>query len=120
MLLDAADEIGAAVIIATHDPLIAARLPDQWDDARRPAAHPPHRPIDGPRHDHPVAAGAAAPPTRAARSARPPGSPSPSRCWPAWARSWHLPGHHDRPGRAQRGRRLAGRRCSPAPQHGRH
>ena len=30
ILLDAAVSIGAAVIIATHDPAIAARLPDQW------------------------------------------------------------------------------------------
>jgi ABC-type lipoprotein export system ATPase subunit len=30
IVLDAADSIGAAVIIATHDPAIAARLPDQW------------------------------------------------------------------------------------------
>jgi putative ABC transport system ATP-binding protein len=30
ILLDAAVSTGAAVIIATHDPAIAARLPDQW------------------------------------------------------------------------------------------
>ena len=30
VLLDSAVSIGAAVIIATHDPAIAARLPDQW------------------------------------------------------------------------------------------
>ena len=30
ILLDAAVSIGAAVIIATHDPAIAGRLPDQW------------------------------------------------------------------------------------------
>jgi putative ABC transport system ATP-binding protein len=30
VLLDTAFAIGAAVIISTHDPLIAARLPDRW------------------------------------------------------------------------------------------
>jgi putative ABC transport system ATP-binding protein len=30
IMLDAAMSIGAAVIIATHDPAIAARLPNQW------------------------------------------------------------------------------------------
>jgi putative ABC transport system ATP-binding protein len=30
ILLDAAMSAGAAVVIATHDPAIAARLPDQW------------------------------------------------------------------------------------------
>ena len=30
VLLDTAISIGAAVIIATHDPAVAARLPDQW------------------------------------------------------------------------------------------
>lgn len=30
IVLDAAASIGAAVVIATHDPAIAARLPDRW------------------------------------------------------------------------------------------
>jgi ABC-type lipoprotein export system ATPase subunit len=30
VLLDTASSIGAAVIIATHDPAVAARLPDRW------------------------------------------------------------------------------------------
>lgn len=30
VLLDTANAIGAAVIIATHDPIVAARLPDRW------------------------------------------------------------------------------------------
>ena len=46
VLLDAAISIGAAVIIATHDPAVAARLPDHWVDARRTAATPNPPPID--------------------------------------------------------------------------
>ena len=30
VLLDTAMSIGAAVIVSTHDPVVAARLPDQW------------------------------------------------------------------------------------------
>jgi putative ABC transport system ATP-binding protein len=30
VLLQATQELGAALIVSTHDPLVAARLPDQW------------------------------------------------------------------------------------------
>jgi ABC-type lipoprotein export system ATPase subunit len=30
VLLQAADELGAGLMVATHDPVIAARLPEQW------------------------------------------------------------------------------------------
>jgi putative ABC transport system ATP-binding protein len=31
VLLDAADETGAALVVTTHDPDIGARLTDQWE-----------------------------------------------------------------------------------------
>jgi putative ABC transport system ATP-binding protein len=30
VLLQAADELGAGLLVATHDPVIAARLPEKW------------------------------------------------------------------------------------------
>ena len=30
VLLQAADELGAGLVVSTHDPLIAARLPARW------------------------------------------------------------------------------------------
>jgi putative ABC transport system ATP-binding protein len=30
VLLQAADELGAGLVVSTHDPLIADRLPEQW------------------------------------------------------------------------------------------
>jgi ABC-type lipoprotein export system ATPase subunit len=43
VLLQASDELGAALVVATHDPLVAARLPTQWTmrDGRVTVRHHP-------------------------------------------------------------------------------
>jgi ABC-type lipoprotein export system ATPase subunit len=43
VLLEAADELGAALVVSTHDPAVASRLPTTWpmhDGALRPAGTP--------------------------------------------------------------------------------
>ncbi len=71
VLLATCDELGAALVVSTHDPVIAARLPQEWvmhDGFLARTRHRP-QPTTETRRDRHLAAGTAAPPTPAPGSA---------------------------------------------------
>ena len=122
-LLAAADHAGAALVVATHDPAVAARLADALGDAQRAART--DRPTRCPHGRADLAARAARPPPRPRCCRPPPASPSPSRCWRRSGRSSSattpkMTAARDR-ARPRRlaGRGAAGRRPARRPRAGR-